>query len=233
MRTLLSWALFVAILAGLAYVLAPLVARPLVADVVRAASPFGSEPLQVDVSADAFGLLQGRIDSVHVTGPDLTSERATIGHLNVSAAHVGMVDHTFTSMSGSLDSVVVTRADGSSVQLAHVDLSGPSDRLEATARIDRAAALAIVGQALAGAGLPIEGAELIDGGVRLSVLGQRTDVAIGVDDGAVTIAGSIGGGGSIVVFGREPGDPWRITGVSASPDGLDVHAVIDLGSVLR
>jgi hypothetical protein len=233
MRTLLSWGLFVAILAGLAYVLAPLVARPLVADAVRAASPFGSAPLEVDVTADAIGLLQGRIDSVHLTGSDLTSERAPIGRLDITADNVGIIDRTFASMSGSLESVIMTRADGSSVQLARVDLSGPSDRLEATARIDRDAALAIVGQALASAGLPADGAELIDGGVRLSVLGQRTDVAIGVVDGAVSIAGSIAGGGSIVVFGPEAGDPWQITGVSASPNGLQVHALIDLGPLLR
>jgi hypothetical protein len=233
MRTLLSWAVFVAILAGLAYVLAPIVARPLVADFVRATSPFGSAPLQVDVTADALGLLRGRIGSVHVTGSDLTSERATIGRLDLTAENVEVVDRAFVSMSGSLDSVVITRADGSSVQLGRVDLSGPSDRLEATARLDRDSALAIVGQALASAGLPAEGAELIDGGVRLSVLGQRTDVAIGVVDGAVTIAGSIAGSGSIAVFGPEPGDPWRITGVSATPDGLEVHALIDLGSALR
>ena len=233
MRTLLSWSVFVAILGLLAYVVGPIAARSLVADAVRAASPFGSEPLEVDVSADAPSLAQGRIDSIHVSGSNLTSERATIGRLDLTAGGIGIVDHVFATMTGSLDSVVITRADGRSLQLAHVDISGPSDDVQASAALGRDAALAIVGRALAEAGLPADGAELIDGGIRLSILGQRTDVAIGVVDGAVTIAGSIAGGGSIVVFGPEAGDPWRITGISASPSGLEVHAEVDLAPLLR
>ena len=49
----------------------------------------------------------------------------------------------------------------------------------------------------------------------------------------MVVAGSVAGGGQIVVFGPEPGDPWRISGVSVSPDGLEVHALVDLGAVLR
>jgi hypothetical protein len=98
--------------------------------------------------------------------------------------------------------------------------------------VGRDAALEIVRRALEGAGLPTEGLELIDGGVRVSVLGQRTDVAVGASDGAVAIAGSVAGGVPIVVFGPEPGDPWRITGVSVAPEGLQVEASIDLAAVL-
>jgi hypothetical protein len=34
------------------------------------------------------------------------------------------------------------------------------------------------------------------------------------------------------VFGPEPGDPWRITAVAASPNGLEVAATIDVGAGL-
>jgi hypothetical protein len=119
------------------------------------------------------------------------------------------------------------------VQAQRVQLSGPSDAVEAVASLSPDAAIAIVRKALDEAGLSSENLALVDGGVRMSVLGETADVALGAADGAVTIAGSNAGGGTIVVFGPEPGDPWRITAVSASPDGIEVNAVVDLGSLLR
>jgi len=233
MRTFLGWAILVAVLGAAAFLLAPVIARPLVADAVRAVSPFGAAPLEVDVDANAAGLLRGQIAGIHVTGANLTSTRLDIARLDVTVSDVGILDRSFASLSGSLESVTLRRDDGTDIRARDIKLSGPSTAVEATATVARDAALEIVRRALASAGLPTEDLELIDGGVRVSVLGQRTDVAIGAADGAVTIAGSVAGGGQIVVFGPEPGDPWRISGVSVSPDRLEVHALLDLGAILR
>ena len=232
MRSFLGWVVLVAVLGTAAALLAPLVAQPLVAQAVRSVSPFGSQPLDVEVDADGLGLITGKITSIHVTGADLTASRLDIGSLDVTARDIGILDRSFASITGTLANVVMRRSDGTALQAREVQLSGASDAVEATARVGRDAALEIVRRALEGAGLPTEGLELIDGGVRVSVLGQRTDVAVGASDGAVAIAGSVAGGVPIVVFGPEPGDPWRITGVSVAPDGLQVEATIDLAAVL-
>lgn len=233
MRTFLGWGALVAVLGAAAYLLGPIVARPLVADAVRAASPFGSAPLQVDVDVSALGLLRGTIDRIHVSGANLSADRLRIGSLDATASRVEIVDRAFGSMTGTLDAVVLRRGDGTEIQAREVQLVGPSAEVEATVAIGRAAALEIIRRALEGAGLPTSNLALIDGGVRLTVLGQPTDIALGAVGGALTIAGSIAGGGSIVVFGPEAGDPWRITGVAVSPDGLEVHALLDLGPLLR
>src|SRR4051794_35726705 len=226
MRSFLGWGVLVAVLGAAAFFLAPLIARPLVADAVRAASPFGPDALDVDVDADTLGLLGGSIRSVHVTGANLTADRLDVGRLDVTVSDVGFLDRSFASVTGTLDSVAMRRADGTEIQAAEVRLSGASDAVDATANVHRAAALDLVARALEGAGLPAENLQLIDGGARMSVLGQRSDLVLGAVDGAVTIAGSTAGGRSIVVFGPEPGDPWRITNVSVSPEGLDVRAEI-------
>lgn len=233
MRSFLGWVILVAILGGLAFVAAPIVARPLVVAAVRAASPFGTAPLDVDVTVDTLGLLRGTIDDVHVTAANLTSGRVTIGRLDVTAQNVGIGDHAFASMTGALESVVIRQAGGGEISVRQVALSGSSDAAEAEASLGRDATIGIVRGALAVAGLPVDDVELVDGGVRLSLLGQKTDIAIGVEAGAVAIAGSIAGAGSIIVFGPEPGEPWHVTAVSVSPDGLEVHAEIDLGELLR
>ena len=233
MRGFLGWLVLLVVLGAAAYVLAPIVARPLVADAVRAVSPFGTEPLEVDVAVSAPGLLRGTIDSIHVTGANLSTERLTIGRLDVTARGVGVVDHAFTSLTGSLEAVVLRRGDGTDLQAGQIQLEGPSTDLEATTAVGRDAALDLVRRALEAGGLSTGKLALVDGGVRVTVLGQPTVVALGAADGAVTIAGSVAGGGSIVVFGPEPGDPWRITGVSVSPKGLQVHALVELAPLLR
>ena len=233
MRGFLRWLLLVAVLGGVAFFLAPIVARPLVADAVRAASPFGSQPLEVDVDVDALGLLGGKVTRIHMTGANLSASGLEIAGLDVTATDVGILDRSFASIAGTLESVALRRSDGTEIQAREVRLAGPSDAVEATASVSRRAALDIVGRELAAAGLPTANLELIDGGIRVSVLGQRSDVALAAAGGAVTIAGSIAGGGPIVVFGPEPGDPWRVTGVAVSPNGLEVHTSIDLGAVLR
>jgi hypothetical protein len=232
MRSLLGWAVLVALLLAIGYAVAPILVRPLVADVIRTVSPFGGEPLDVDVEVSTPGLLHGTIDRVRLTGANLTSDRVGIGSLDITATNVGIGDHSFSAATGTLDDVALQRADGSDADAERVTLAGPSDKIDATATVDRDAALKMVRAALTNAGLPADDVTLTDRGVRLSVVGQSTEVALQAVDGSVAIAGSIAGGGSIVVFGPEPGDPWRITAVSVSPDGLEVRARLDLGAAL-
>jgi hypothetical protein len=227
MRGFLGWLLLVAILGGIAFVLAPLVVRPLVVEGVRAASPFGSERLDVEVSLDTLNLLRGEVDGVHLTGSNLETSEATIGSLDLTLTDLSIADHAFASIVGSLRSVVMRRPDGTSIDVDRIDLSGPSQAVDLTASVTRDAALTLVRGALADSGLPVDRVELIDGGVRLEVLGQPSDVAIGVVDGSVTMAGALAGG-AIVLFGPAVGDAWDITGISASPYGLRVQAVANL-----
>jgi hypothetical protein len=231
-RTFLGWVLLVAILGAIAFVVAPVAVRPLVVDAVRAASPFGSAPLDVEVSIDPVGLLRGTIERIHITGVDVQAGGAAIGALDVTATNVAIGDHSFDSIEGSLTSVVITRADGSTIDVDRVDLSGPPTAVDATATISHDAAIALVRGALAEAGLPTDEIDLIEGGVRLQVLGQRTDVAIGVVDGSLTIAGALTGG-QVGLFGPATGDPWRLAGVAITPDGLQVRASLDLDQALN
>jgi len=231
MRSLVGWLLLVAILGTIAFVAAPVVAQPLIAQSVRAALPFGADPLEVDASVDTFHLLAGSIDAIHVTGRGLETTSASISSLDVTADDVSIGNHGFASMTGTLDTVVLHRPSGADLAIDRITLSGASSAVEADALLGRASVIDLVKTALAGSGLPVCAVELTAGGLRVTVLGQPTAVAVGVADGPVTLAGSVAGG-SIVLFRPEAGDGWRITGVSTSPSGVDVHAVLDLDRVL-
>jgi hypothetical protein len=232
MRSLLGWGTLVGILLTAAFLVAPILVRPLVGEAVRAVSPFGGAPLQVDAEVSALALLQGRIDSIHVMGSDLTAGSVAIHGLDVTATDVAVGDHSFSSMTGQLASVSIAREGAARLEAERVQLSGSSQSVEATGTIGRDDALAMVRAALESAGMPAGDIALIDGGVRLTLLGQPTNVGLGVVDGAVTIAGAVAGG-SIVVLAPEPGDRWQFTDVTASPEGVEVRALVDLGSLLR
>jgi hypothetical protein len=232
-RTFLGWLLLVAILGTIAFASAPLVAQPLIAQGVRAALPFGADPLEVDVSVDTPHLLTGSIDAIHITGSHLETAGASIGSLDVTADDVSIADRGFASITGTLGAVVLHRPSGIGLPIDRITLSGASTAVHADALLGKETVVALVQAALADSGLAADAIELTNGGLRLTVLGQRTEVAVGVVDGAVTLggAGSIASG-SIVVFRPQPGDAWRITGVSTSPSGMDVHAVLDLNGLL-
>jgi len=231
MRSLIGWLLLVAILGTIAYVAAPVVAQPLIAQSVRAALPFGADPLEVDASVDTFHLLTGSIDTIHVTGSGLETTSASIGGLDVTVHDISIGSHGFASMAGTLDAVVLHRPSGVDLAIDRITLSGASSAVEADALLGKASVIDLVKTALAGSGLPVGAVALTAGGLRVTVLGQPTTVAVGVADGAVTLAGSVAGG-SIALFRPEAGDGWRITGVSTSPSGMDVHAVLDLDRLL-
>jgi hypothetical protein len=136
------------------------------------------------------------------------------------------IDRSFETISGALLDVRVPLSDDSVVPVERIDLSGSSDAVLATAVVSREAALTILSGALADAGLPVEGLELIDGGAAVEVLGQRAELAFGVVDGALVLPSPFGLG-DFVLYGPEPGDAWRLTGVSVTPAGIVVTAEVD------
>jgi hypothetical protein len=232
-RTFLGWIVLVAVLGGAAFLIAPVVAQPLIAQAVRTASPFGSEPLQVDVQADTPDLLTGHVARIHVTGSQLSSDQLDAGSLDVTVTDLSIFDRSFRAIDGSLGDVVLRRADGTAIHAARVSLTGPADATQAQAHLDRSEALDLIRGAFNAAGLPAEGLALADGGVRATVLGEPANVALGAEEGAAVMAGSVIGGRSIKLFGPEAGDPWRITAVTTSREGVDVSVSVDLAAALR
>jgi hypothetical protein len=231
-RSLLGFlTLVVALVAILAFVATPILVRPIVADAVRDASPFRDQDLAVEVDVNAIGLLLGGIDRIHVTGADLDADGPLIGSLDLTVSGVSTSDHSFRAVTGSLGQVDVQSFDGSPLRIDRIDLSGPSDRVEAVAHLDARAGIALVGSAFADAGLPVDGIELTDGAVAITFLGQRVDLALAVDDGALVLPDVLGTG-EMVLLESQPDDPWRLTGVTVAANGLTIVATLDADGVL-
>jgi hypothetical protein len=226
MRGFLGFVLLLVVaLVVAALVVVPMVVRPMVVDAVRDASPFGGAPLEVEVDVNPVALLLGSIDRIRITGTDLQAEGADIAGLDVTITGVSTSTHEFRGLSGRLQGVSLPFATASPLVIDSVELTGSSGDVEAVARLDLRAALALIGNAFADAGIAVESLELTDGGVAMLLFDQRAVVPVGVDDGALVIPDVAGGELAIVEPG--PDDGWRITGVAVRPSEMEVHVALD------
>ena len=216
--------LLVSLVVG-ALVVVPMLVRPMVVDAVRAASPFGDQPLDVQVDINPLSLLLGTIDRVHLTGSDLEAEGAEIAGLDLTLSEVSTATRTFRGLSGRLSGVTLPFVQSSTLVIDSIELAGPSGDVSATARFDLRAALALIGNGFADAGIAVDSLELVDGGVAFVLFNERVRVPVGVEDGALVIPDVAGG--QLVVVEPGPDDPWRITGVNVTPAGMEVRVSLE------
>jgi hypothetical protein len=233
MRGFFGFLGFVAVLVALVAAFAvPSVVGPMVASSVRAASPFGDQPLDVQVDVDAIGLIRGFVREIHVSGSKLELDGATIESLDLRVRAVGIGDHAFAETLGGLDGIAIPTGDGSIISVARVTLSGPSMALIAEATMERAAAVAFIQHQCDVQGVAVSDLQLTAGGVSFVIFEQRVDVPIGVQDGALVIPDMLGAG-PLELLAPLPDDPWRITGVAVTTNGIDIVASVDVGGLLR
>jgi hypothetical protein len=232
MRGFLGFALVLVVaLAVAALLIVPIVVRPIVTDAVRAALPFGDQPVAVEVDLDPVGLLLGTVDRIHVTGTSLAVEGAVIGDLDMTVSGVSTSSRRFRTVTGLLRNVELPFVTASSVLITSIKLDGPYGDVDATALLDVRASLALIGNAFADAGLPVDSLELTDGGVAFNVLGQHIEVPVAVDAGALVLP-DVAGTGQVVIVEPGPDDPWRLTAVRATPGGFEFDVALEPEGVL-
>lgn len=217
--------LLLAALAVSALVVVPAIVRPLVVDAVRDASPFGDQPIEVEVDVDPVALMLGTIERIRVTGAGLEAEGAQIAGLDLTLTDVSTSTRTFRAISGRLSGVALPFVQSSTLVIDTIELSGASDSIGAVARLDPRATLAVIGNAFADSGIAVESLELADGGIAMVLFGQRVAVPVAAEDGALVLPDV--GGGPLVVVEPGPDDRWRIAGVTMSPTGMDVVISFD------
>jgi hypothetical protein len=208
----------------------------MVADAVRGALPFGDQALVIETTVTGPGLLGGSIDQIHVTGSKLVLTGAnsgvTIGKLDVTVSDVSIGDHAFAAVSGGLDDVTFPMSNGLPLTIGRVDLTGSSTAVTGAAQFGPKETIAFVTRSFADAGVQIDGIELEDGDVAVMVFGQRVELGIGAQDGALVVPDALGGG-PITLLAPGPDDPWRLTGASVTPGGLEIDAVMNAAALLK
>ena len=233
MRNLLGFLAFVAVLIALvAGLVVPALVAPMVASAVRAALPFGSQPVDVQVSVDAIGFIRGFVGEIRISGKDLRDEDhdIPIGSVDVTFDGVGIGDHAFAAATGSLDAVTLPLGDATLI-VRRVVLAGPSTALTATAHLDRQAAIAFIQHAFDEQGVDIGDVDLATGGISFVAFEQQVQVPLAVADGALVVPDMLGAG-TLELLAPAEGDAWRLTGATITTGGMDLVASVDATALL-
>lgn len=232
MRGLVGFVVLTATLVALLAAFAvPAVVAPVVAAAVRAASPFGDQPLEVEVDVDPLALLWGQVSEIRISGANLERDGASVGALDLTVRGAGLGDREFERVEGSLATIAVAGQDGRPIRVRSVLLGGPSRAVVAKAGVDPADAVALIGAALADAGFRVDSIQLVDGGAAIGALGREAIVIPTVADGGIYVPAVLGSS-PIPIIVPEPGDAWRISTVTVSPRGLDIEASVDAQRLL-
>jgi hypothetical protein len=224
MRGCLGFALIlVAALAALVIVAANVVAPALVSATVRGSSFFHGQPVSVEVQTSLAGLLRGEVDRISITGGPLREGSATVGLVQIAVTDVGILNHAFGAVDGTLEGVVVDTAEGIPLRFEQVTLSGSSGSMTAVGRISAA---------------DLEAALLPHlGGVqatRVSVSNGRIDVEIAgrTAEGRLLVVGRtvvLDAGpllGQLTILEAPADGSWRVTAIGLDAAGAVITAAI-------
>jgi hypothetical protein len=74
-------------------------------------------------------------------------------------------------------------------------------------------------------GVPLDDADLVDGGLRLTVGGFEVGAGISVEGGALVLRPQIGP--PILLIQPATSDPWRLEDAYVTPSGITVRGTVD------
>jgi hypothetical protein len=219
---------FALLVAGFVLVALPLLMGPLMAGVAR---DMGFRADQIDVRVAMFdpGLILGRSRQVTLNATNVELGGATILELNLTLGGVAFFDRTFDTVSGELARVQLTLGDNVATA-ATVTVDGPADAAAITAHFtpDQVAQLLTV--AAAHNGLTLDQVTVTDSGVRVTVRGIEADAQLSVQGGALLIDPGVGG--ALVLFQPAARDPWRLTDVWFSANGMNLAGTVDVAQIV-
>lgn len=214
---------FVAVVAVLVFLVLPAVVSPLLTQYVR---DMGIQADDLHVTVDAFDptLLSGRAARMRVEGTNVEIGRARVGQMDVTFGNVSFFDRSFESLNGQLDDVFVA-GGGVSAEAARVNVLGPAANATATGHFTDAQSEQMVMLAAQRAGITLDRARLVDGGLRLTVAGIEIGAGIAVEGGALVLRPAIGE--PMLLLQPATSDPWRLDEAYVSPSGITVRGTVD------
>ncbi len=237
MRGCLSFVLFAVLLIGLlAWFVLPAIAGPLVVAGFAAAGLRGTDT-QATVTADPpLELLALHADRVRIRSSDVTLQDLHATSLDVTIADVGLLDRTFATIDGTLEGVSATTAEGSTVDV-------PSVRVTGTASVTNASFLlptSLVADLAASAADRATGRQpdsvrlVAPDVVEFAVAGTTLDGTIAVDPSGDLIVEPSGPDArlpALILVTAASVEPLALESVRVVDAGVQVEARVDLAAI--
>ncbi|MEO8625969.1 MAG: hypothetical protein ABI452_04645 [Candidatus Limnocylindrales bacterium] len=219
---------FVLLVAGFVLVALPLLMGPLLAGVVR---DVGLRADKIEVSVALFdpGLFVGRSRQVALSATSVDMGQARIGSLELTLGGVAFFDRTFDTVSGELRDVQLTLGKNS-VSATSATVDGPAGAATLTAQFSASQAAQLLTVAAAHNGLTLDKVTVSDSGVRVTVHGIEADAQLSVRGGALLLDPGVGG--AVVLIQPAAREPWRLTDVWFSANGMNLAGTVDVARIV-
>ncbi|MEX2548498.1 MAG: hypothetical protein WD830_12050 [Chloroflexota bacterium] len=217
-------ALFCVLVAFLGLVVVPLLATPILTQMVR---DMGLRSDSLRVSVDLFdpSLLIGRARNLHIVAGDVDLSPAGIGSLDLTLGDVSFFDRTWGTVEGELQNISVT-SGGQTLTLGSIRVTGEAGEARTTARLTATETEALIRFAAEREGLRLNSVEFSNDVVRVTVHGVSADARLEVRGGALVLFPGTGDG-AVPLLQPAPSDGWQLQEAWISDNGLNVRGVVD------
>jgi hypothetical protein len=227
-RFLRFLAFFVLVVAGFVLVALPLLMGPLLTGVVRD-SGLRADTIEVDVALFDPSLFVGRSRQVSLNATNVDMGEAQIGSFRLALGGVAFFDRTFESVSGDMQDVKLA-IGANTVSAASATVEGPADAATVTARFSATQVAQLLTVTAARNGLTLDRVTVTSSGVRVTVRGIEAGAQLSVRGGALLLDPGVGG--ALVLIQPTKRDPWRLTDVWFSADGMNLSASVDMAQIV-
>jgi hypothetical protein len=186
---------------------------------------------QVEVFADPpLRLLTLEADRVRVRSTDATIENVSAQSVDLTLRDVSINGRRFGVVEGTLSGVTVTPEAGPPLQVATVQLSGPSEAARVTINLDHAAVQTLVQGAITATFGGSAGTVTLEAPDRVSVATAIGPLPgrLAVDDEGDLLFISSASGRRIALLGSVLGSRMRLETVQVAGDGLELAGTLDL-----
>ena len=213
----------VLLVALLVFVVVPVVASPLLTQMVR---DMGLEADELEVSIESFdpSLFAGRTAKLRMQGTNVVLSPALVEELDLTFGQVAFVERTFESIRGELRGVRVD-AGGLTLNVSSVQISGPAREASVAVHFNAQEAEEMLRDAARRAGIGLEEVRFVDGGVRVGLAGTEVRARVDVLGGALVLQPQAGP--PMLLLQPAPSDPWRLSEAYVSSSGITVNGIVD------
>jgi hypothetical protein len=217
-------AFFAVLAAVLLLVVAPLLAGPILTQMVRDTG-VKSNNLAVTIALFDPTLFLGRSRSMHISADAVEISPASVGSLELTLAGVSFFDQTWETVDGEMRDIRLTTG-GRTFAVDALTVEGPANSANATARLSAEETEALIRFAAEREGLRVDDVTFSDAGVRVSLRGNSADAQLDVRGGALVLVQPRGEGG-VALIQPAPSDPWQLKEAWVSDEGLNLRGVVD------
>jgi len=217
-------AFFAVLAAVLVLVVAPLVAGPLLTQMVRDQGVRSSN-LSVTLALFDPTILLGRSRSMHLSADNVDVSPATIGSIELTLGDVSLFDQSWERVDGEIRDIRLTTG-GQTFAVDTLTVDGPADNANATARLSADETESLIRFAAERQGLRIDDVQFSDTGVRVTLVGVQADARLEVRGGALVLVPPRGEGG-VALIQPAPSDPWQLSEAWVSDEGLNLRGTVD------